>query len=103
MEMALSFSPPLPMTMGLWLSRSTRMVAKMRRRLPSSSNLSMVDGYRIGDFIAAQAEHFFANQFGGQLAFGLVGDIVLVEQRRVFRQMGLQGFQQFVQVAALLG
>ena len=45
-EMRLSVAPCLPMTIALWLSRSTQMVTWMRRRRPSSLKLSTTASQR---------------------------------------------------------
>src|SRR5688500_16179084 len=39
-------SPPAPSTIGFWLSRSTRIVASIRRSRPSSLKLSMITSQR---------------------------------------------------------
>ena len=40
-EIAFMRSPPLPMTMAFWLSRSSQITAAMRSSAPSSSNFSI--------------------------------------------------------------
>ena len=41
-----------------------------------------LDGDAVGQFLAEVAEQLFAQHFGGQEAFGAVGDVVGVEYRR---------------------
>ena len=60
------------------------------------------DGCAIGQFIANQAEKFFADVFGSKKLFALVGDLVLAEQQFIVRQM-LAGFGEKIVELTTLG
>ena len=102
--MRLSVAPFSPITIALWPSRSTKMVAAMRRRLPSSSNCSIDHRDRVRQLVAQQAEDALAHELGGEEALGAVGDLVgLVDRRRL--RAGACGSRRSsgLQLRALLG
>ena len=54
------------------------------------------DGDRVRDLLAGVAQHLFAHQFGDDLPFGLVGDLVARVVARPLRQSADDHLQQLV-------
>ena len=76
----------------------------MRRSLPSSLELLDHHADRIGQLLAGEAEHFFAQHLGGQKTFAAVSDFVCGVDRLAFRQIaGAWLRSSVVQLLALLG
>ena len=88
--------------MPLCASRSTTMVAAMRRRLPSSSNLSIMHGAAVGQLVAGQAEQLLAHDLAGQEAVAAVGERVFLVQPLAFGQVRREDLEQALHVGVLL-
>ena len=95
--------------MGFWLSRSTRMVASMRRRpLPVIFFLEAVDHHfaAVGQLRAQLLEQLLAQQLGGEEALVAVGELVEPDTSRALPAAPRAAPQQlgdFLPVFALTG
>ena len=94
-------SPPLPITIDFWPSRSTQTTAPMRSRSPpvvvSSAKRLDLDRGRVRQLFAELAHQLLAHQFAGEEALALVGDLVLGVQRGLLRQQREQVVDQRLQ------
>ena len=75
--------------MPLWASRSTTMVAAMRRSVALLLELVDHDGRGVGQLVAGQAEQLLADDLAGQEAFAAVGQRVFLVEPGLLGQVGL--------------
>ena len=76
-DIAFRRSPPLPITIGFWLSRSTQITAAMRSNCAVFLELLDLHRGRVRQLLAQAAHQLLAHQFAGQETLALVGDLVV--------------------------